>query len=122
ARAQKNVSAKTRWVDFGAQRPSLLPAGTGGLGRDLVFYDAVVAMIETDGQHGQLPVGTLVQLGERWRLVPTGWDSQAIEGLFVQVSHLANRTIVEPGATLEASPRLQELVKKLEELDSRQPR
>lgn len=69
AAAQTVVGPTGKWEYFGGTRPSLLPEGTDGATRDIVFYDSVTAMIEQDGQHRQLAVGTLVRLGDGWRVV-----------------------------------------------------
>ena len=42
----------TRWLHFSASRPGIIPAGTGGSKRDLLVYENVVAMTETDGEQG----------------------------------------------------------------------
>ena len=69
AAEQKIVGKKTQWLHFGATQPGIVPAGTNGASRDLHVYENVVAVIETDGKHGQLPIGTLVKVGEAWRAI-----------------------------------------------------
>lgn len=118
ARAQKQLTAKSNWVDFGGQRPALLPAGIGTGAQDLIFYDAVIAMVETDGDHKQLPVGTLLLVDGRWRLLANALSDQPAEGLFSQVS-TGNRS--DSGAPAESiNADVQKLVTRLEELDKQQ--
>lgn len=69
ARKQKMVAEKTHWTNFGATQPGVLASGTAGSTKDIVAYENVAAVIETDGKHGQLPIGTLVQVGSNWRLI-----------------------------------------------------
>jgi len=69
ARRQKVVNEKTSWTNFGATQPGVLAAGSAGSTKDVVAYENVAAVIETDGKHGQLPIGTLVQVGANWRLI-----------------------------------------------------
>jgi len=65
---QKIVTAKSEWVHFGANRPGIVPAGTEGSTKDIIVYDNVTAVVETDKKHGQLNVGTLVKVGDAWKL------------------------------------------------------
>lgn len=67
--SQQVVTAKSRWEYFGGTRPSLIPSGTDGSTADIVFYDNVTAMVEDEGQHNQIAIGTLVQLEDGWRVV-----------------------------------------------------
>lgn len=69
ARNQTLVKKNSTWIHFGASRPGVLPAGTDGSEADLIVYDNVSAVVETDGKHGQVIVGTLVQAGPAWRLI-----------------------------------------------------
>ena len=36
--------------------------------KDLIVYDNVTAVVETDGKHGQLVIGTLIKIGDTWRM------------------------------------------------------
>ncbi|MEZ6098002.1 MAG: thioredoxin-like domain-containing protein [Pirellulaceae bacterium] len=66
---QRIVGPKTAWVHFGATRPGVLPAGTDGSSKDITVYENVVAMVENDGKHVQLPIGTLVKVQNGWRAI-----------------------------------------------------
>ena len=50
AQHQNAISDKSVWVHFGGTRPGIVPAGTFGLPGDLVVYENVVAIVETEGQ------------------------------------------------------------------------
>ena len=55
-----------------AQREDMkrgLAAGADDNANDLIVYENVAAVIETDGKHAQLAVGTLVQVDKVWRLI-----------------------------------------------------
>ncbi|MBL8827444.1 MAG: TlpA family protein disulfide reductase [Planctomycetaceae bacterium] len=60
---------KLRWLQMGATLPGLLPAGSDGSTKDVMAYENVLAMVEADGKHEQIPVGTLVRVDNVWRLV-----------------------------------------------------
>ncbi len=70
AKQQKIVGPKSRWTYFGAVRPGIVPAGVDGSEADVMVYENVFAMVETDGKSGgQLPIGALVRSGDTWRLI-----------------------------------------------------
>ena len=66
---QKSITPDTTWVQFSANRPGIVPAGTDQSTRDLRVYENVVAIVESGGKHGQLQIGTLVQVGDVWRVI-----------------------------------------------------
>lgn len=69
AARQKVVGSDAKWVQFAAAKPGVVPAGDKGLKVDLVVYENAVAMFESADKPGQLVVGTLVRLGQAWRLI-----------------------------------------------------
>ncbi len=112
AARQKGIGNTTRWIDFSAPGPGVVPAGSQAE-RDLVVYENAMAMMETDGQHDELPVGTLLQIDSRWRLLDVPSDES--NGFFFNA--VANRAAAVAAGTPGVSPELQQLVQKLEELD-----
>src|SRR5690606_6432982 len=46
ASGQNVVSSKSKWTNFGAEKPGLVPAGTEGSEKDLIVYENVVALLE----------------------------------------------------------------------------
>ena len=123
ARKQKSLSAKSTWVQFGGTRPSLVPAGTDDSTKDVVAYENVISMVETDGKPSQVVIGTLVQLGETWRLIdsPTLLDSK---GELTNASPFF-QPFARPrvgGGSGELDEKAQELLKKLEQLDEQAAR
>jgi thiol-disulfide isomerase/thioredoxin len=63
------LSKQAKWIHFGGTRPSLVPNGTEGSKRDLVIYENVVALVDDGGKNSQLAVGTLIQVGQGWRML-----------------------------------------------------
>lgn len=69
ATGQKTLTADTRWLQFGGSRPGMVPAGTDGSTKDLVVYENAVVVAESAGKHIQLQLGSLVRVGDTWRLI-----------------------------------------------------
>lgn len=69
AKSQKSINAESKWSNFGATQPGVVPSGTDGSTKDLVVYENVSAVVETGGKFEHLLVGTLIQVGSAWRLV-----------------------------------------------------
>lgn len=70
--AQKLLTTTSKWSHFGADKPGVVPAGTDDSTQDIVVYENVVAMTDTEGSGvvgDQLLVGTLVQVGQAWRVI-----------------------------------------------------
>ena len=123
AAKQKLVGAKSEWVHFGASRPGVVPAGTDGASKDIVVYDNVTAVVETDGKHGQLVIGTLVKVGDTWRIFDlpknlTGDQTAAASvGYFFQASFSNKPEVEAPAPTNTISAEMQKLIVDLEKLD-----
>jgi thiol-disulfide isomerase/thioredoxin len=66
---QKAVGNDARWLQFGGSRPGIMPADTDGSTKDVVIYDNAVVVAESNGKHMQLQLGTLVRVGDTWRLI-----------------------------------------------------
>ena len=116
---QKSVTAKSSWIHFAANKPALVPAGTEGSKADLVVYENVVAMIDTDGKADQMPVGTIVKVGEVWRLIdvpPMTGANDKPQGLTVFIPFREPTQGVEEasGAPSEAVQKLIDEVQKLD--------
>lgn len=120
---QKLVTPKSEWVNFGGNQPGVLAAGSDGVTKDVVVYDNVAAVIETDGKTAQLPIGALVRVGEVWRLIdlPTISDdpaAAALAGYFFQApipKAVESETQVQMQTGL--SPEIQKLIADLEKAD-----
>lgn len=69
ASGQNVVRQTSKWTNFGADKPGIVPAGTAGSEKDIVVYENVVALLEDEGKAKQLLVGTMIEVGNTWRLV-----------------------------------------------------
>lgn len=66
---QKEISAATKFVDFGGARPALVPEGREGIKRDVIIYDHAQTLYSNGSDYGQISLGTIVQVGDKWRLL-----------------------------------------------------
>ncbi len=119
AAEQKVVTSQTRWVQFGATQPGIVPAGTDGSTRDLRVYENVVAIVETGPQHGQVQIGTLVQVGNVWRVIDVphpvseGQSELVATGFFFRTP-APQQPVMQTGAPSE---KMQQLLAEMEKLD-----
>ncbi len=121
ARGQKTVLPRSTFVDFGGTQPGVVPAGTQGAKKDLLVYENVAALVETDGKHEQIHVGTIVRVGRVWRLIDVPkieLDDKVVahRGYFFQAS-LAERP--KPTTSVAGAPneKTQKMMAELESLD-----
>lgn len=119
---QTTVKPTTTWLNFAASQPGIVPAGTEDSTKDLIVYENVAAIIDTDGQHGQIILGTLVQVAGAWRLIDlpsTLGESQTAgtsAGYFFQASAPITPQVAAT-ASDGLSERAQQLIKSLEQID-----
>lgn len=119
AAEQRVVSAQTQWVQFGATQPGVVPAGTDGSTRDLRVYENAVAIVETGPQHGQVQIGTLVQVGDVWRTIDVPnpvaeGQTELVAGGFFFRTPAPQQPVPQAGGT---SQKMQELLAEMEKLD-----
>ncbi|HZL90182.1 MAG TPA: redoxin family protein [Pirellulaceae bacterium] len=73
AAKQKLITKQSEWIHFGGTRPGVIPAGTEGSTKDITVYDNVTAVVETragtDDKHTQIVIGSLVRVGDGWRMI-----------------------------------------------------
>ena len=121
ARRQKMVGDKTVWTNFGATQPGMLAAGADDNANDLVVYENVAAVIETDGKHAQLAVGTLVQVDRVWRLIdlPSNLvDDKSVAASGGYFFNVLNTALARPaGSSGEVSAETQKLTEELDSLE-----
>lgn len=127
ARQQKLVAPGAVWLQFGGTRPGRVPSGTEGSTKDLLVYENSIALVESEEKTGQVPIGTLIQIGDAWRLAnlpPVLGDKTAAlgdAGYFFQTSAAVIPDQVE-GTAGAPDQKMQELLAKLEELDKSAPK
>ena len=121
ASSQKGVSSAARWVQFASTSPGIVPEGTNGSKSDVRVYENAVAMFDEAGGSGQVLVGTIIQVGDAWRLVD-------LPQVVAENQPLAQSSGIffTPGGTMSAAStarstmgaETQELVAALEKIDS----
>src|SRR5215471_3265643 len=122
-RKQKAITANTDWVHFGGTRPGIIPAGMDGSTGEVIAYENVVAMIETDGKDGQVSIGTLVKVGDVWRVIsaPSMPDPNTkmadLDGFFFQQPNRGNENGQSEVAADGPSEKVQRMMDELSKLD-----
>ncbi len=121
---QRLVTPNSRWTNFGADKPGIVPAGTDKSSKDIMVYENAVALFEDAGQPRQLMVGSMVQVEGAWRLASLprliGDQSSAEEsGVFFHTSFTPRSAghASEAGGGMSRS--LENLVNELQEIDSK---
>lgn len=101
---QKSIATNSEWIHFGGSRPGLIVAGASGNPKDILVYDNVSAVVATGTKHAQVTVGTLIRIGDGWRVIDVprglveGDHDKLASGLFFQAS-LPTTTGLTVGAT-----------------------
>lgn len=115
AKGQTTITSTSRWVDFSAPVPGVVTSPTNKEG--IFVYENVIAMIDTEGKHGELSVGTLIRADQRWRLV--GLPKTNDGGFFFRVAEQRPTGAAAGEDNASIDPKLQELVQQLEALDQK---
>ena len=118
AAEQKVFTPQSEFADFYRTRPATIPAGTDGSTKDVTIHDNGSALVTTGDKHEQLYLGTLVAVGDTWKLLdaPTiGSENQpAPNGLLTP-----NIPEADPQAQVAGGPsdEMQKMMADLEKLD-----
>ncbi|MEM9364627.1 MAG: TlpA disulfide reductase family protein [Planctomycetota bacterium] len=121
ADSQTAIAPATRWIQFAASAPGIITADAEDLTRDVIAYENAVAMFETEGESGQMMVGTLVRIGDTWKLVELpvlsepGDPIAQTSGTFFTPGEMAAANMAGAGGDLAKT---QEMVDLLEKIDS----
>tara|TARA_R110002049_G_scaffold2750_2_gene21431 strand:- start:202840 stop:204774 length:1935 start_codon:yes stop_codon:yes gene_type:complete len=121
AERQKVVGPDAQWVQFASPPPGIVPAGTDGSKRDVIVYENAVAMFEDADGSGQILVGTIVRIGDAWRLVDLPSVGTTDDAVAQPISNFfaAHHSGAAAGATTSGiAPKIQELVARLEKIDA----
>ena len=124
---QKAVTAETRWVQFGGTKPGIVPIDAAdATGKELRVHENVIAIVETAGKHSQVQIGTLIQVGDVWRLIGARSSRpKARPNRRRPVSSSKLQTPVarvwRPMASGEQASKLMAELEKLEQFDPRRP-
>ena len=122
----KMLSGKARWLQFQGTMPSTIPIEQSGSREDLVTHQNALTLVENDGQTGLIQLGTLVRLGDTWKLTRL---PQPLEGNSVQVAEdglfspvmAGNQPAPPPAAGTAENPKVQKLIEELQVLDKKTP-
>lgn len=122
ASAQDTVDSQSKWLQFAATTPGLMPAGEPGFEKDVMAYENAVAMFESGDRSGQLLVGTILRAGDAWKLIDLPVLAEKGEPIAQ-----AGGNFFTPGGSLAANPsgssagdtKTQMLVSKLEAIDTK---
>lgn len=115
SRTQTAVTPDSEWIHFGGSRPGVVAAGSEGAEQDVYLYDNVSAIVETDGTNAQLAIGTMVRVGDAWRLIdlPANLIEEDLGGYFFQAS-----LATQPVAAVDGTPVNETVQKLISDLDS----
>ena len=120
AKSQEMINISTKWAHFAADKPGIVPAGTEGASQDIVAYENVITIVDNEGVSQQLMIGTLVQIGNAWRLadlprIISDGSVLADSGLFFPAS--ASNRIGNSSAESGMSQEVQRLLTSLEKIE-----
>ncbi|WP_419189801.1 redoxin domain-containing protein [Stieleria marina] len=121
AKRQNAVGPNAKWVQFASSTPGIVPSGTDGSTKDVLVYENAVAMFEQDDKSGQLLVGTIVRVGDAWRLVDLPSIGAEGEGVAQGNGHFftpGSASMASAGGRNGIGEATQELVVKLEKIDA----
>jgi thiol-disulfide isomerase/thioredoxin len=124
ARKQTLIGKGAEWISFGASKPGVVTAGSEGSTKDLVIYDNVTAIVQSGkDKTSQLIIGTLIRVGDRWRLIdlPKNLlaepDTASIAGYFFQAEPMRSGGN-DPGEPASVSPEMQKHIAELSKIDA----
>jgi len=120
-----NLNAKSRWVRFDSSMlmPNLIPADNQKTSKDVIVYENVMAIVDTEGKNTFMQIGEMIRIGNTWKLtqVPSQLDGDRFEvaegGIMLQPS------VAAPGAITsgDLSPEMKKLIDDLRALDNKAP-
>jgi thiol-disulfide isomerase/thioredoxin len=120
ASQQKTVTRNSKWMNFGASQPGVMPAGWEGSTKDVIVYDNVSAIVETDGKHQQIAVGTLVQVDGGWRVIELPADINDTQTASLPGGYFFQAPVVRPEVVAGnegISEAVQKLIRELETVE-----
>ncbi len=119
ANQQQVVGSKTQYVDFNSARPGTIPAGSGGSTKDVTICESSSALVANGNKNDQVFLGTLVQVGDTWKLVNlpvVGSGGQPLaSGFMMTTSAAAN--VAPSGDDGAPTDEMQRLMAELDKLD-----
>lgn len=119
--SQKELTSASKWTRLDASMPGLIPVDDGKAKFDITVYENAMAFVETVGKHGIVQVGEMVKVGDVWKLTQV---PKPVAGGVVQVASgglLMRPSAQGPVIANELSPKMQDLLKALQELEKNAP-
>jgi len=104
---QKLISFKTRYVDCDSARPGTIPGNASDSTKDVTVCESTSALVTTDGKNEQVFLGTLVAVGDTWKMVDlpvVGSEGQPLAGGFMLAAS-ASAKAPPPGGGLRRPTR-----------------
>ena len=116
---QEAVTGQTEWVQFDGNRPGLSPPADGENGGEIEAYENVLAMARTGEKHHQVRIGTLIRVGDAWRVIdapqPVSESGGEMAGGGFLFQGVSNRLVKAGGA--EGTDQTQKILAELEKID-----
>jgi thiol-disulfide isomerase/thioredoxin len=112
---QKGITPESKWLQFSGSRPGIVPAGTDESTRDIEAYENVVAIVQNGERHTQVQIGTLVRVGNTWKVIDApaisgeGAPEVAAAGFFFQPAQSARGGAAMTGPSEESQKSIAEL-------------
>ncbi|MFT5525001.1 MAG: thiol-disulfide isomerase/thioredoxin [Pirellulaceae bacterium] len=125
AATQTTVQSNSKWLHFGGNRPGLIPMGTRDSKKDIVVYENVAAVVSNGDDHGQIAIGTLIQVGAVWRAVrlpqlPNATAAEPNSLFFLANLKRPDEVIADPAdPRTTVDEQTQKLIEELEGIDNR---
>lgn len=108
-----HLNENTRWLHIETSAPSRLPADATGAKRDILMHFRVLVLCETGSKADMIQLGEVILVGEAWKLldapVPGDQEPSPVE------------TIAGGSAPMPSDPTVQEMLKRVAELDKSAP-
>jgi thiol-disulfide isomerase/thioredoxin len=121
ATSQTVVNSKTKWLNFGANRPGVIAAGWEGATRDVTVYDNASAIVDTEGKTAQVSLGTLIQVDGGWRVIDLPSNLSDARTVSVSGGYFFQQAVIRQAESLNTeeglSETVQKLLRELEKLD-----
>lgn len=120
ASSQTAIDKSAQWLQFTAGTPGVVPAGTDDSTQDVTVYENAVAMYESEGKSGQLMAGTMLKIGETWKLVELPSLSESGDAITQTVGNFFRPGMGDVAVSKAAvsGSEMQTLVKSLERIDT----
>jgi hypothetical protein len=118
--ASGKIDADAEFTDFGGQRPAAIPAGTRGIGGDLLVYENVWCMVRAGEQHQQVQLGSMVEIDGAWKLIDgpaLGGPDQIAQGFFYGADGAASQQAAV-AALNEPTEEMQKVLDAMQKLDA----